>query len=113
MKMLVALVLVAAVLSPTAIFAGSSTDAALGLGAFAVFNQIFGGTGVLQPYQPPPQVIVVQPPVQEYYYYYPHYSAPSYYVPARQVIIYQSGWCPPGLAKQGRCYHKHHHYYDD
>ena len=26
--------------------AGSSTDAALGLGAFAVFNQILSGTGV-------------------------------------------------------------------
>src|SRR5262245_65736202 len=52
-------------------FAGSSTDAALGLGAFAVFNQLFGGFGaapviVAQPpvvYAPPPPVVYAPPPV--------------------------------------------------
>jgi hypothetical protein len=45
MKKLIALVLAAAVFAPTLAFAGASTDAALGLGAFAVFNQILGGVG--------------------------------------------------------------------
>lgn len=111
MKTLMALVLAVAVLSPAVAFAGSSTDAALGLSAFAVFNQLFGGTGVFQPYQPPPQVLVVQPPAPTYYYY--AYPAPSYYAPVPEVIIQHAGWCPPGLAKQSRCYHRHHHDYDD
>ena len=46
MKKLIALVLAVAVFAPTLAFAGASTDAALGLGAFAVFNQILGGVGV-------------------------------------------------------------------
>ena len=46
MKKLIALVLAAAVFAPTLAFAGASTDAALGLGAFAVFNQILGGVGI-------------------------------------------------------------------
>ena len=47
MKKLIALVLAAAVFAPTLAFAGASTDAALGLGAFAVFNQILGGALIL------------------------------------------------------------------
>ena len=46
MKKLLAVALVLIVLSPALAFAGSSTDAALGLGAFAVFNQILSGTGI-------------------------------------------------------------------
>ena len=46
MKKLLAVALVLIVLSPALAFAGSSTDAALALGAFAVFNQILSGTGV-------------------------------------------------------------------
>ncbi len=94
MKKLMALVLAVAVLSPAVAFAGSSTDAALGLGAFAVFNQILGGTGVFQPYPPQPQVIVVQPPVP----YYPDYydPTPGYYAPTRVIII-----------------HTHHHRHHD
>src|SRR5712691_2888563 len=47
--------LVIALLAPTAAFAGSATDAALGLGAFAVFNQMLGGVGVFgHAYAPPP-----------------------------------------------------------
>ena len=40
---------------PGAAFAGSSTDAALGLGAFAVFNQIISGTGVFGGFAPAPR----------------------------------------------------------
>src|SRR5262249_19718389 len=84
--------------SPAA--AGSATDAALGLGAFAVFNQIVSGAGVFgaarpayrevvvapaplvgrQPpaaiYMPPPSVVYAPPPVV-------YVPAPSsvYYVP--------------------------------
>jgi len=87
MKKLMALVLAVAVLSPAVTFAGSSTDAALGLGAFAVFNQILGGTGVFQPYSPPPQIIVVQPPVQYYPSYY-SYPTPAFYAPTRVIIIH-------------------------
>ena len=46
MKKLLAVALVLIVLSPALAFAGSSTDAALGLSAFAVFNQILSGTGI-------------------------------------------------------------------
>lgn len=66
--------------------AGSSTDAAVALGAFAVFNQLFGGFAaertVVVPQSPaivyaPPPVVYVPPPVYvpapppppAYYYY--------------------------------------------
>jgi hypothetical protein len=103
MKTLIAVVLAAAVLIPAAAFAGSSTDAALGLGAFAVFNQMLGGVGIFQRYQaPPPPVVVVPPPppvVYQYHYYAPApvyaYPAPVYVVPGptyyapAPVVIYQ------------------------
>ena len=47
MKKLIALLIAVAVLMPGLAFAGASTDAALGLGAFAVFNQILGGVGTV------------------------------------------------------------------
>ena len=63
MKTLIAVMLAASVLMPAVAFAGSSTDAALGLGAFAVFNQMLGGVGIFQRYQaPPPPPIVIAPP---------------------------------------------------
>src|SRR3989442_1217704 len=65
MRKLAAAVMVLALLVPGAAFAGSSTDAALGLGAFAVFNQIISGTGIFGGYRPAAQPIVVAPPVQE------------------------------------------------
>src|SRR5207245_860171 len=43
MKRLAAVALLTVILLPGVAFAGSSTDAALGLGAFAVFNHILGG----------------------------------------------------------------------
>ncbi len=78
MRTLIAVVLAAAVLMPAAAFAGSSTDAALGLGAFAVFNQMLGGVGVFQRYQAPPAPVYVVP-------------GPAYYAPAPVVIYQQRG----------------------
>ena len=109
MKKLTILALLAALLVPGAAFAGPSTDAALGLGAFAVFNQIIAGTGVFGVFAPPvprpvilpappppvsPPVIVheyrpvyVQPPV---YVRPPVYYAPPvhrvYHAPARVIV---------------------------
>ena len=60
MKRLAAVALMTVILLPGVAFAGSSTDAALGLGAFAVFNQILGGVGV---FGHPPVVVAPAPPV--------------------------------------------------
>ena len=124
MKKLIALVLAAAVFAPTLAFAGASTDAALGLGAFAVFNQILGGVGIFHRgpvvapasgglraagsgglraaapvyYAPPPRVYVPAPRVIARPY--------PVYVPApRHVVVHpQPAFCPPGHAKKGWCY---------
>jgi hypothetical protein len=74
MKALVPLVLAVVILSPAAAFAGAATDAALGLGAFAVFNQMISGIGVFGGRVPAPVVVVQPAPV-----YYP--PAPVYVVP--------------------------------
>ena len=104
MKKLAAAVMVLALLVPGAAFAGSSTDAALGLGAFAVFNQIISGTGIFGGYRPAAQPIVVAPPVQERVVvreYYPVYVQPQpvyvspppvYYAPARVIVVKERGW---------------------
>ena len=122
MKKLIALVLAAAVFAPTLAFAGASTDAALGLGAFAVFNQILGGVGIFRrgPILAPAPVVVAPPPVV--YAPAPVYYAPPppryvpaprviarpypVYVPApRHVLVHpQPAFCPPGHAKKGWCY---------
>src|SRR5438046_7718422 len=92
MRRMAAVVMIAMLLSPGLALAGSSTDAALGLGAFAVFNQIISGTGVFgysavgQPtvierqvvVAPPPPVVVAPQPVVVY-----QTPAPVYYTPAR------------------------------
>lgn len=121
-KTVLALTIAGALVLPGMAFAGASTDAALGLGAFAVFNQILGGVGlfghgpvvqaaVAAPpvvYVAPPPVVVAPPPppvVYEPYVVYQPY--PVYYrAPQRVVVIERehSHWCPPGLAKQGRCW---------
>jgi len=124
MKMFVAVAILLAMLVPGAAFAGASTDAALGLGAFAVFNQIISGTGIFGAFHPAPGPVVVAPPVQvvvrEYHpvyvqppvYYAPppvHYYAPPpahYYAPPRRVVIIKErGWSPPGHAKRGHYGH--------
>ena len=64
MKKLIALIVAAAVFVPTLAFAGASIDAALGLGAFAVFNQILGGVGIFHrgPVAAPAPIVVAPPP---------------------------------------------------
>jgi hypothetical protein len=119
MKKLIALVLAVAVFAPTLAFASASTDAALGLGAFAVFNQFLGGVGifhrgpVLAPapvvvarpapvYVPAPVVVAPPPPVVV-----PRFVARPYplYVPApRPVVVRERGFCPPGHLRHGWCY---------
>ncbi len=118
MKTLVAVVMLLAMLVPGVAFAGASTDAALGLGAFAVFNQIISGTGIFGAFHPAPGPVVVAPPVQErvvvreyhpvyvqppVYYAHPpvHYYAP----PRRVVVITERGSSPPGHAKRGHYGH--------
>ncbi len=118
MKTLVAVAMLLAMLVPGVAFAGASTDAALGLGAFAVFNQIISGTGIFGAFHPAPGPVVVAPPVQErvvvreyhpvyvqppVYYAHPpvHYYAP----PRRVVVITERGWSPPGHAKRGHYGH--------
>jgi hypothetical protein len=98
MKTLMALVLAVVLLSPAAAFAGSAaTNAALGLGAFAVFNQILGGVGLFgapapaayvapaPAYVAPPPVVYAPPPVV--------YPAPRVVYPAPGVV-----WGPPVVA---------------
>src|SRR4051812_8261393 len=64
--------------------AGAATDAALGLGAFAVFNQILSGTGIFGGMPaiaaPAPVVVTPAPPV---------YAAPApvFVAPPRPVYI--------------------------
>ena len=96
-----AFALVGVLVIPGMARADSSTDAALGLGAFAVFNQILGGTGIFGGgrtvvverevvYAPPPAVVYAPPPPRVVYappsplYYGGHvYSAP------RPVVVYR------------------------
>lgn len=119
MKKLIALVLAVAVFAPTLAFAGASTDAALGLGAFAVFNQFLGGVGIFHRgpvvapapvvvarpvpvYVPAPIVVAPPPPVVV-----PRVVARPYplYVPApRPVLVRERGFCPPGHLRHGWCY---------
>jgi hypothetical protein len=134
MKKLLAIALVLIVLSPAVAFAGSSTDAALALGAFAVFNQILSGTGIFGGlighqavvFAPPPPVIY-QPAPAVYYQPAPVVYAPpppvvvvrpapvfaprgGYYAPAPvyrhapHPVPVARGWCPPGHMRHGRCY---------
>jgi hypothetical protein len=101
MKKLIALVLALAVFVPTLAFAGASTDAALGLGAFAVFNQILGGVGIFHrgPVVAPAPVYVAPPP--PVYVPAPVYVAPPpRYVPAPRVVV--SPYPVAGAASRGR-----------
>jgi len=68
MKKALIVSVLAAIVSPglcQPVLAGSSTDAALGLGPFAVFNQFLFGQPVLHPalgpHQPLPQPVIVYP----------------------------------------------------
>lgn len=91
MKRLVAAVaLIGTLAVPGLAKADSSTDAALGLGAFAVFNQIFSGTGVFGGGR---TVIIEQPvvvaPLPPPVVYAPAPPPPVVYAPApRPVVVY-------------------------
>jgi len=129
MRKLFAVAVVLVLMSPALAMAGSSTDAALGLGAFAVFNQILSGTGIFgglvgHPavaapvvYAPPPPVVfappspvivapappvVVAPPAPVVIAPRAAYYAPVYRHSPRWSPVAR-GWCPPGHAKHGRC----------
>jgi hypothetical protein len=131
MKKLIALVVAVAILMPGLAFAGASTDAALALGAFAVFNQIVSGVGVFhrgpvvaappvvyappppvyapaRVYAPPPPVVYAPPPVIVR-------THPVYAPAPRHVVVHRpAAFCPPGHAKKGWCHpgpshHYHHH----
>ena len=117
MKKLIALVLAAAVFVPTLAFAGASTDAALGLGAFAVFNQMLGGVGIFHrgPIVAPAPVVVAPAPVYvappPVYAPAPVIVAPApRYVPDHPVVVKpypvhaRPAFCPPGHARKGWCY---------
>ena len=117
----VALLVLAAVsllVVPEQANAGSSTDAALALGAFAVFNQFVAGQTIFQQgfgpryvvretvvVQPPPTVIYQQPAVI--------YAPPPavIYTPPPPVVVY-----PNGYAYGAPVYYYSHHWrrpYDD
>jgi hypothetical protein len=115
MKKLIALVLAVAVFAPTLAFAGASTDAALGLGAFAVFNQMVGGVGIFHrgPVVAPAPVVVARPapvyvPAPVVVPPPPRVVAQAYpvYVPApRRVVVHERPvFCPPGHARKGWCH---------
>ena len=71
--------------------AGSSTDAALALGAFAVFNQFVTGQTVFQRAYPP-QPVYVQP------------APPVYYAPPPPTVIYTAIWPPRGRPTRAGLY---------
>jgi hypothetical protein len=68
MKRLALAATIAVLLLPGVARAGAATDAALGLGAFAVFNQILSGTGIFggAPAVAAPAPVVVAPPTPVY-----------------------------------------------
>src|SRR5262249_26329135 len=114
MKTLVAVMLAASVLMPAAAFAGSSTDAALGLGAFAVFNQMLGGVGIFQRYQAPPAPVVVAPPPPPVVYPSPYYvPAPVYAYPAPVYVVPAPPYDAPGPVVIYRSRHLWRHGDDD
>src|SRR5947209_13415134 len=104
MRRMAAVVMIAMLLSPGVALAGASTDAALGLGAFAVFNQIISGTGIFGALYPAPRPVVIQPPLQERAIVLEHYPVyvqpPTYYAPAHYppvhyapaIVIQARGW---------------------
>src|SRR5437899_4578178 len=89
MKRVAAVMLLTMLLVPGVALAGSATDAALGLGAFAVFNQILSGTGIFggTAAVAAPAPVYVAPPAPVYVAPRPVYVAPppppvAYYPPA-------------------------------
>jgi hypothetical protein len=86
-RVIAAVALIGTLAIPGLARAGSSTDAALGLGAFAVFNQILSGTGVFGLGRPTVVVerpVAVAPPVV----YAPAPPPPVVYAPAPPAVVY-------------------------
>ncbi len=116
MKKLMALVLALVLLTPAMAFAGSATDAALGLGAFAVFNQILGGVGVFGGYAAPapapvyvapaPVYVAPPPPPPVYVAPAPVYVAPApvYVAPAPVYVAPAPVYATPYYYYPGRPY---------
>jgi len=125
-----ALLTVSAVLAPMPAHAGGSTDAALALGAFAVFNQIVRGETIFNAprpavvYAPPP--VVYAPPPAVYYapppvvyapappvFYTPppvvYTPPPAVYAPAPVVVYRTPVFVQPGYGR----YVRRHHWYRD
>ena len=102
--------------SPPVATAGSSTDAALGLGAFAVLNQFLRGETIFHGFghrptvvvQSPPAVIYAPPPPPTVYYAPP---PAVYYAPA--PVYYQHGYDQYGHSKRHHRHDKRHHRDDD
>jgi hypothetical protein len=111
MKRLAFAATIAVLLLPGVARAGGATDAALGLGAFAVLNQIIAGTGIFSGAAavaapapvyaptpvyaaPPPPVYYAPPPVyyapQPVYYGPPpvYYAPPPVYVAPPPAVYY-------------------------
>ena len=93
--------------------AGSSTDAALALGAFAVFNQIVTGQTIFhRGFGPHETVIVQQPPTV---IYAPPPPPPVVYVPS-PVVVYPNGYTyvvPQYSYPQYYYPHYRRHHHDD
>jgi hypothetical protein len=101
--------------------AGSSADAALALGAFAVFNQIVTGQTIFQQGLPPRHVvrqtvIVQQPPPVVYappppVIYAPPPPPPVVYAPP-PVVIYPNAYSY-AVPRPYYKHHRRHHRHDD
>ncbi len=89
-------------LVPGTAHAGAAASAALGLGAFAVFNQIIGGVGIFGP----PWAYAAPAYYPAYAYPAPVYAAPaaSYYYTAR------TAYAPPPASLQTEVVYPHGRY---
>ena len=105
-RVVVVAALIGTLALPSLARAGSSTDAALGLGAFAVFNQILSGTGIFGGGRPVviERPVVVAPPPVVYAPPVPVYAPPAYgYAPPAPVyapppaVVYRT---PPAVVYQ-------------
>jgi hypothetical protein len=113
-KIVAAVLMVALLLVPGVALAGSE-DAALALGAFAVFNQIISGTGVFaaapvvvapQPVVVAPQPVYIVPPPPVYVPPVPVYYIPRPVVVAPRPVFVQTGH---GYYQARSHWHRHGH----
>ena len=142
-RVVVVAALIGTLALPSLARAGASTDAALGLGAFAVFNQILSGTGIFGGGRPVviERPVVVAPPPVVYapaHVYAPpapvyapppaivYRTPPAVVYPAPPAVVYQAPprlYAPPRYGyyakvdKHGHWkrakYGKHYYHYGD